>query len=65
MPDAKNTQASITRDTLRVERARDAARALQEVESERKATLAKTARLRAQRLAQEAGGVERKTKRPK
>lgn len=55
MADIRDTQDQAIRKTIREERARDAARALREVETARHAALAKTARLRALRLAREAG----------
>jgi hypothetical protein len=57
MSDVKDAQDRAIRATLRNERARDAARALQEHEAKKKADLAKTARLRALRLANEAGNA--------
>jgi hypothetical protein len=45
---------------MKDERARDAARAMQEYQAERLAVLAKTARLRELRLAQEAGSAPKK-----
>jgi hypothetical protein len=51
MSDVKDAQERAIRAAMREERARDAARALQEVESERQTALAKTARLRELRLA--------------
>ena len=51
MSTVKETQERATRIALKEDRARDAARALQEREAERKAAIAKTARLRALRLA--------------
>jgi hypothetical protein len=43
---------------MREERAKDAARALQEHEAERQAAIAKTARLRALRIAKEANAQQ-------
>ena len=51
MPTMKEAQERATRIALKEDRARDAARALQEREAERKAMITKTARLRALRLA--------------
>jgi hypothetical protein len=51
MSTVKDTQERATRIALKEDRARDAARALQEREAERKAAIVKTARLRALRLA--------------
>jgi hypothetical protein len=53
MADVKDAQERAIRATLREERARDAARALHEHKVEQQATLDKTARLRALRLAQQ------------
>jgi hypothetical protein len=53
MSDVKDAQERAIRAAMREERARDAARALQEHEAERQAALSKTARLRAQRLAKQ------------
>lgn len=51
------------RTALKEERARDAALAMQEYEAERRAILANTERLRALRLAQEAGNrLQKKSK---
>jgi hypothetical protein len=61
MSDIKDTQERAIRAALRDDRARDAARALQEVDADRKAALAKTARLRALRLAKATGGSRRKS----
>jgi hypothetical protein len=51
MSDVKDAQERAIRAALRDERARDATRALQEHEAKKEADLAKTARLRALRLA--------------
>ena len=51
MSTLKEAQERATRIALKEDRARDAARALHEREVERKAAIAKTARLRALRLA--------------
>jgi hypothetical protein len=51
MSTVKDTQDRAVRVALKEDRARDAARALQEREAERKAAIDKTARLRALRLA--------------
>jgi hypothetical protein len=53
MSDVKDAQERAIRAAMREERARDAARALQEHEAERQAALSKTERLRAQRLAKQ------------
>lgn len=54
MPLSKNVQQTVTKAmALKDERARDAALAMREYQAERLAVLAKTARLRALRLAQE------------
>jgi hypothetical protein len=54
MPLSKNVQQTVTKAmALKEERARDAALAMREYQAERLAVLAKTARLRALRLAQE------------
>jgi len=47
----KDTQEQAIRKAMREERARDAARALEEVEAARQSAIAKTARLRELRLA--------------
>jgi hypothetical protein len=54
MSDIKDAQDRAIRASLRVERARDATRALQELNSKKQADLVKTARLRALRLAKAA-----------
>jgi hypothetical protein len=59
MSDIKDAQERAIRATLRDERARDAARALQEHEAKKKADLDKTARLRALRQAKEATDASR------
>ena len=53
MSDIKDAQDRAIRASLRVERARDATRALQELDSKKQADLAKTARLRALRKAKD------------
>jgi hypothetical protein len=57
MADIKDAQDNAIRASLRTERARDAARALQEIDTKKKDDLAKTSRLRALRLAREAGNA--------
>jgi hypothetical protein len=64
MTEVEDAQNRANRVAIRDERAKDAARALQEVKTDRKAALAKTERLRALRLAQETGNP-RKRKHPK
>lgn len=64
MTEVEDAQNRANRVAIRDERAKDAARALQEVQTERKAALAKTARLRALRLAQQTDSP-RKRKHPK
>ena len=54
----KNSAELAAKAATKEERARDAARAMREYEAERVATLAKTARLRALRLAKESETVE-------
>jgi hypothetical protein len=54
MSDAKDRAA---RAAIKNDRTRDASRAMQEYEAKRRAALDKTARLRALRLAHEAGSV--------
>ena len=54
MTDIRVSQDSAARNALKEERARDAARALREYESEKKAIATKTERLKALRLAKEA-----------
>jgi hypothetical protein len=64
MPSLRDAQERAKRLAQREERARDAALAVEEYEAERLAVLAKTARLRALRLAQEApNAVLKKAKR--
>lgn len=53
-PKARPDQAA--RNAMKADRARDAALATQEYEAEKRAVLANTERLRALRLAREAGG---------
>lgn len=62
MPVSKNVQRATNMSAMKEERARDAALAMREYEAERLAVLARTARLRAVRLAQEAGAVLKKKK---
>jgi hypothetical protein len=57
MSDIKDAQDRAIKASLREDRARDAARALLEIDTKKKADLAKTSRLRALRLAQESGGT--------
>lgn len=60
---SKDQQERAAKAALKDERARDAARAMQEYEAERRAMVAKTARLRALRLAkEEADMLEAKAK---
>lgn len=54
MTDIRVAQDSAARNALKEERARDAARALREYETEKKAIATRTARLKALRLAKEA-----------
>jgi hypothetical protein len=61
----KDVQSLASKATVKEERARDAVRAMQEYEAERLAVLAKTARLRALRLARDAGSVPQKQTRRK
>jgi hypothetical protein len=61
MSTVKEAQERATRIALKEDRARDAARALQEREAERKAAILKTAQLRALRLANgDTAAVQRK-----
>ena len=53
MATVKNSAELAAKAATKEERARDAARAMREYEADRAATLAKTARLRALRLAKE------------
>jgi hypothetical protein len=62
MSDVKDAQERAIRVALRDERARDAARALKEHEAKKEADLAKTARLRALRLAKTAEPTPQKRK---
>jgi hypothetical protein len=63
MSDVKDAQERAIRAAMREERARDAARALKEVESDRETAIAKTQRLRALRLATKpADGAKPKAK---
>jgi hypothetical protein len=59
MSDSKTAQERAIKVSLREDRARDAARAMQEIDAKRKDDLAKTSRLRALRRAREAGGASR------
>jgi len=62
-PAAKPRPDRATRDAMKEDRARDAALAMQEYEAGKRAVLANTERLRALRLANEAGGeAPKKTK---
>jgi hypothetical protein len=54
----KNSAELAAKAAVKEERARDAARAMREYQAERAATLAKTARLRALRLAKESEAAE-------
>lgn len=54
MTATKDVQTPTAKAEIKEERAREAAKAMQEYQSERLAVLARTARLRAQRLAREA-----------
>ena len=58
MSSLKNSAEFAAKAAIKEERARDAARAMREYQAERAATLAKTARLRALRLAKEGKGAE-------
>jgi malic enzyme len=58
--EAARMAEKVAKTAMKDERARDAARAMQEYQAERLAVLAKTARLRELRLAQEAGSVAKK-----
>jgi hypothetical protein len=60
MSDIKEAQDRAIKASLREDRARDAARALQEIDAKKKADLAKTSRLRALRRAREAGSASQK-----
>jgi hypothetical protein len=65
MSDVRDVQERAIRATMREERAKDAARALQEHEAERQAAIAKTARLRALRIAKQADAQQQPPKRGK
>jgi hypothetical protein len=54
MTATKDAEARTVKSETKEERARDAAQAMQDYQAERRAVLAKTARLRAERLAKEA-----------
>jgi hypothetical protein len=54
MPSSKEAKQRAAKTAVKEERARDAARAMQEYEAQKVAARAKTARLRALRLAKEA-----------
>lgn len=58
---AKARPDRAARDAMKADRARDAAQAMKEYEAERRAVLANTERLRALRLAREAGEATGKT----
>jgi hypothetical protein len=58
MSSLKNSAELAAKAAVKEERARDAARAMREYEADRAATLAKTARLRAMRLAKESETAE-------
>ena len=65
MPTSKDARERAARTAMKEQRARDAALATREYEAEKLGVLAKTARLRALRLAQEARDARRaKTKKP-
>jgi hypothetical protein len=53
----RDAQEREAKAAMKEERARDAARAVREYEADKRAVLAKTARLRALRLAKEAGNA--------
>lgn len=56
MPTPTDARDRAAKTAMKDERAKDAARAMREYEAERQAVVAKTARLRALRLAKEAEG---------
>lgn len=57
MTATKDDQARAARAETKEERAREGAKAMQEYQAEQRAVLARTARLRAERMAREAGGA--------
>ena len=57
MTDTKEDQARTAKAETKEQRAREAAKAMQEYQAERLAVLARTAKLRAERLAREADGA--------
>ncbi len=62
MATIKNRQVGAAKDSMKEERARDAALAMREYQAEGLAVAAKTARLRALRLAREAADPPKKVK---
>jgi hypothetical protein len=65
MPTLRDARERAARTAMKEQRARDAALAMREYEAEKRAALARTERLRALRLAKEAGGApDKKAKRP-
>ena len=66
MTDTKTVQTPEEKAEIKQERAREAAKAMQDYQTERLATLARTAKLREERLAREAAeALQPKTLQPK
>ena len=65
MPTSKSTQERSAKSAMKAERERDAALAMKEYEAEKLAVRARTARLRALRLAKEAGSRPQPQKKTK